>query len=446
MGLRTKVLLYLAAIHLILGTVGFLVVFENRRLLFLVEGLLVVSVIIGFLLVRAFFVPLDLIRTGGDLISERDFTSHFRSVGQPEMDALIAVFNGMIDRLREERLTLEEKNLFIEKVVQATPAGMIILDFDGRIQHLNPKALQLLEGAQDSVGLTLSEVQRTLASRLDSISPHRSEVITADGRRKIRAFRGSFLDRGFSRDFFLLEELTEELRASEKAAYDTLIRMMSHEVKNSVASVRSLLDSCRTYSVQLQPEDREDFEQALAVAINRMSNLNSFTDSLADVVRIPAPERREFELSVLVQDLLFLLQSELDERQIDVHVVAETDVVISADKNQMEQVVVNILRNAVEAIDRNGTIKVEVSMVDGCARLTIGDSGPGISSELQEKIFTPFFSTKRHGRGIGLTVINEILTNHGFEFALRNRAEGGAEFEILLPASVNPSDATLQTS
>lgn len=435
LSLRTQILLYLAAIHLILGAVGVLIVIEDRQTLFLVEGLLILSIVVGFMLVRAFFVPLELIRTGADLITERDFTSRFREVGQPEMDALIAVYNRMIDRLREERLLLEEKNLFIEKVVQATPAGIVILDFDGRIEHLNPRAEQLLGLDQESSKVRLDELRHPLAARLAAIEPGQSGIVSSDGWRRFRVHRGSFMDRGFSREFFLLEELTEELRASEKAAYEKLIRMMSHEVKNSVSAVRSLLESCRTYSSQISSDDRHDFENALTVAITRIGNLNEFTDSFANVVRIPPPERSRFDLDRLLRDLLLLLEPEIARREVHVAFESHGGMWVEADKNQLEQVLVNILRNALESIDARGAVDITLRREAGLVRATIGDSGPGISPELEGRLFTPFLSTKRDGRGIGLTLIHEILSNHGLQFALRNRQGSGAEFEILFPAA-----------
>ena len=434
LSLRARILLYLVAVHIVLGTVGLLVVIEDRQTLFLVEGLIILSVVIGFMLVRAFFVPLELIRTGAELITERDFTSHFREVGQPEMDALIAVYNRTIDRLREERLLLEEKNLFIERVVQATPAGIVILDFDGRIEHANPRAEQLLELHQGNTGVRLGELHHPLADRLATIDPGHSGIVSPDGWRRFRAHRGSFMDRGFSREFFLIEELTEELRASEKAAYEKLIRMMSHEVKNSVSAVRSLLESCRTYSKQIGPNDRSDFENALTVAIARIGNLNEFTDSFANVVRIPSPEHSRFDLERLLRDLLLLLEPEIVRREIRVAFESSGETWVEADKNQLEQVFMNILRNALESVEAAGVIDVTLDRAAGSVRATIGDSGPGIAPELEGRLFTPFLSTKRDGRGIGLMVIHEILSNHGLRFSLRNRPGRGAEFEIIFPA------------
>ena len=119
-----------------------------------------------------------------------------------------------------------------------------------------------------------------------------SEVLALQGGRRLKATRAELFDRGFPRGFLLLEELTEELRASEKAAYGKLIRMMSHEINNSVGAVGSLLDSFRGYAGELGEEDREDYLQAIAVAISRLENLRAFMNGFAEVVRLPPPDRR----------------------------------------------------------------------------------------------------------------------------------------------------------
>ncbi len=119
-----------------------------------------------------------------------------------------------------------------------------------------------------------------------------SEVLALPGGRRLKATRAELFDRGFPRGFLLLEELTEELRASEKAAYGKLIRMMSHGIYISVGAVGSLLDSFRGYADELKGEDRDDFVQAIAVAITRLENLRAFMNGFAEVVRLPEPDRR----------------------------------------------------------------------------------------------------------------------------------------------------------
>ena len=212
------------------------------------------------------------------------------------------------------------------------------------------------------------------------------------------------------------------MRASERGAYRKLIRMMSHEINNSVGSVTSLLDSFRTYAAQLDTEDRGDFENALGVASKRLVHLNDFMKGFADVVRLRAPEPQPTDLKRLLEDILVLLGPELQRRRIRCGWDGvDGDPVISMDKNQMEQVLVNVLRNAMEAIEQDGQICLTLHRQDRRPVLRIRDSGGGIPDDVLPSLFTPFFSTKRDGRGLGLTLVQEVLAAHGLEFGLESR-------------------------
>ena len=428
MSLRAKIIVYLVLIHAVLAVISFVVLREDRLWLLAVEGLFVLSIVFGVLLVRTFFVPLDLIRTGAELIGERDFTSQFREVGQPEMDALIRIYNRMIDRLREERLKLQEQHYFLEKIMAASPAGILTLDFDGRVSSLNPAAEALLQvSAAADHGKEIGKLGGPLGAALAAIPPGGSEVLSLQGGRRLKATRAELFDRGFPRGFLLLEELTEELRASERAAYGKLIRMMSHEINNSVGAVGSLLDSFRGYAGDLGTEDREDYLQGIAVAITRLENLRAFMNGFAEVVRLPPPDRRPTDVKQLVDEILILLRPELDRRRIAVvWDGVETIPPIDLDRNQIEQVLVNVLKNAMESIGEDGRIALRLDR----GSLAIRDSGPGIPEEVRSLLFTPFFSTKRNGRGLGLTLVQEILSAHGFDFSLGTGDGGGAEFRI----------------
>jgi nitrogen fixation/metabolism regulation signal transduction histidine kinase len=440
MSLRSKIIAYLILIHAVLAVISFVVLRENRLWLLVVEGLFVLSIVLGFLLVRAFFVPLDLIRTGAELIGERDFTSQFREVGQPEMDALIRVYNQMIGRLREERLKLQEQHYLLDRILAASPAGIVTLDFDGRVTSLNPAAARLLQvPAEEAKGKDLAGLAPPLGPALSAVPLGGSEVVSLQGGRRIKTSRAEFFDRGFPRSFLLLEELTEELRASEKAAYGKLIRMMSHEINNSVGAVGSLLDSFRGYAPDLGEEDRDDFLQGITVAVTRLENLRAFMNGFAEVVRLPPPDRRPTDVKQLVDEILILLRPELDRRRIAVAwEESEAIPAIELDRNQIEQVLVNVLKNAMESIGEDGAIVFHLSFEGrhnggwdrGRPCLSIKDSGPGIPEDVRALLFTPFFSTKRNGRGLGLTLVQEILTAHGFDFSLGTGEGGGAEFRV----------------
>lgn len=427
--LRAKIVAYLVAIHLAMAVIAFLVLRENRLSLLAVEMVFLVSIGLGYLLVRAFFVPLELIRTGAELIEERDFSTQFRPVGQPEMDALIRIYNRMSGRLREERLRAEEQHRFLDRILEASPAGMLALDFEGRVSSLNPSARALLGlSAEEALGRPLRDLPLagTLAEDLAAL-PLGEPRLLGHGRRRLKVSRAELFDRGFPRSFLALEELTEELRASEKAAYGKLIRMTSHEVNNSVGPVSSLLDSFRGYGDQLGAEDRQDFEAGLAVAIARLERLSAFVGGFAEMVRLPPPERRPCDLRRLVDEILLLLRPQLEARRIAVAWEApassgEEVPEAHLDRNQIEQALVNIFKNAIEAIGEHGAIGLRLERDGGRTRLGIADSGPGIPEAVRPLLFTPFFSTKRDGRGLGLTLIREILTQHGCDFGLEDRA------------------------
>ena len=418
MSLRRKLVLYLIAIHVLLATAAAFVLAQHLILLFAIELAFVLSVLIGIRLVRALFVPLDLVRTGAELIEERNFTTRFVPVGQPEVDTLVDVYNAMLDRLREERLAAEEKHQLLEKLVMASPAGIAICDFDGNLEQINPAANALL---RDDV--------RTL---LATLAPGESRLIAREGTQRLRISRAEFRDRGFPKSFFLIEELSEELRLSEKAAYEKLIRMMSHEVNNSVGAVRSLLESLLRYARDVREDDRDDFVNALTIASARIDALNRFMRGFGDVVRIPQPHRTKIALADLIRDIAALQRPELESRRIALRLDLEA-VTIDADRGQLEQVVINIVRNAIDAIDENGAINITLNT----DALTIADTGPGIAADIRAELFTPFFTTKRDGRGLGLTIVQEILANHGFTYALRNRVGGGAEFVVRLSSPVS---------
>jgi len=261
MSLRLKFVVYLAAVHMLFAGVAAYLLLRDRIWLLAVEAIFVISLAIGVRLVRNLFGTIEMIRTGAQFIKDSDFTSRFREVGQPEMDQLIRIYNRMVDHLREERTMQQEKHYFLDKILKASPSGILTLDFDGRVAMANPSAELMLQSPNESIlGHRLSEIDAPFFVELSQLKVGDSRVLALQGRRRIKCQKSQFLDRGFTREFILMEELTEELRQIEKSAYEKLIRMMSHEVNNSVGSANSLLHSCLNYKEQLKDEDRKDFE------------------------------------------------------------------------------------------------------------------------------------------------------------------------------------------
>ena len=426
---RTQLTLYLIAVHVPFALVAVLVLEADlvpRGVIFVLEAVFAVSLAVGLWLAKRCFAPLELIRSGAELLSEGDFGSRLTSVGPSELDDVVALYNRMFDRLQDERLRLEEQHFLLDKLLLAAPWGVVMLDLDGRIASLNPAAEDVLGRASELIGKPPAALDAPFGSALRELTaaPAAASIVVALlGSRRIKIQRSEFFDRGFPRAFFVLEELTEELRRSERAAYEKLIRMMSHEVNNSVAAVGSLLESCLVYREQIRVDDRADYEQALRVAIGRTGELGRFMRSLAEVVKIPPPRLSPVDVNALVADAVTLVRPDATTLGIEIQLAADPALApIAMDRSQIEQVLVNILRNAIEAIAGPGRIEVSTS-AQGGGSLVVENSGTRIPETVKQRLFTPFFTTKPNGQGLGLTLVQEVLTNHHFRYALDSDPE-----------------------
>ena len=433
MSLRARFLVYLVVLHLLLAALAAWLIAANRLWLFAAELVFVISFAVGLMLVRSFAHSLDFVRDSAQLLEDSDFMSRIREVGEGDIDRLIRVYNKMVGSLRDERVRLEEQQQFLSRVLRESPGGILVLDFDRRVDMINPAAARLLQTrGTDVVGVALTAIDRPLVAQLEAVAAGESHVISIWGGRRVRVAHGTFVDRGFRRSFYLLEELTEELRQSEKAAYEKLIRMLSHEVNNTVGASQSLLASCLSYAGQLTPDDKDDFERAIGVVIGRTTQLNDFMRSFADVVRLRAPARREVDLGEIVTSVAALTRAQAESLNVDVRIEVEPGLPhVSADRAQIEQALLNIAKNGIEAIGRDGTLTFHLFTRDGHRVLEIEDTGPGIAPSVRDQLFMPFFSTKEGGQGIGLTLVQEILVNHDLDYALEGPPGGPTRFTIV---------------
>ena len=437
MSLRRRAVAYLVVLHAIFAALAVYLFLDSAFWLIAVEAVFSVSLIVGLRLSREMYRHLGLTAEGLRLIRDQEFTSRFLPVGQPEIDQLIGIYNQMVDHLRTERVRVAEQHQFLSQVLRVSPSGVVILDFDGRVSSLNPAAERLLDTDSASIiGRRLDALNTPLGGALGALPPGEARLVGTLGARRVKCHHGTFVDRGFPRSFLLIEELTEELRQFERAAYEKLIRVMSHEVNNSVAASNSLLHSSLAYAGDLQPDNRRDFEQAIGIVIERTEQLGSFMRRFADVFRLPAPLTRACDLVPMLQGIVRLLAVNANARGITWQWdLEQPSVTVDIDRTQFEQAALNILKNAVEAIDGEGTVTIRLAVAGERTTLAIDDTGAGISAEAQANLFTPFFSTKPHGQGIGLTLIQEILSAHGFDYRLERTSHGTTRFTIVMDAA-----------
>ncbi|MEO5823544.1 MAG: ATP-binding protein [Vicinamibacteraceae bacterium] len=432
MTVRARLVTYFVVVHLAMAGLGGWLAWTVPYAVLGVEVALILSLAVGIGLVRRAIGYRGLADDARRLVHDEAFTSRFLPVGEPDLDELIALYNRMVDRLRDERVRLAEQHQFLAQVIAASPSGIIVLGFDDQVTSLNPAAARLLDRpAIEVTGRRLAALETPMAAALAGLGPGESRVVGVDGAHRARIQRGGFIDRGFPRAFFVIEELTGELRQAERAAYEKLIRVMSHEVNNTVASSTSLLQSSLTYARELEPESRHDFEAALGVVIARTAQLNDFMKGFADVYRLPAPARQPCELVAILERVVALQSARTDAAGVEWRWELDAPVIrVTADPTQLEQALLNIVKNAAEAVGGRGTVVIRATSRTPRPTLTIEDSGPGLTAEAQANLFTPFFSTKPGGQGIGLTLVGEILAGHGFDYVLERTPRETTAFRI----------------
>ena len=402
---------------------------ENGWRFYLIEGLITLSLIYLVYFYRKVIKPLNSIAGGMDLLRAQDFSSRLAPVGQREADRIVQVFNRMMDQLKEERLRLREQNHFLDLLISVSPMGVIILTLDEKISMTNKAALEFMdEGPEENlIGKGMDELNGTLAEELKRLPKGATETIRLSNSRIYRCSRLSFIDRGFAHPFYLIESLTADVMKAEKKAYEKVIRMIAHEVNNSVAGIASTLD---TVNDALQTiDDTEDLQEVMKVCIERSFSMSRFITNFADVVKIPEPQLEEVSLNDRVFACKRFMENVCQSRDIDLQMnLCEENPTVSIDTSLFEQVLINIIKNAAESIGEKGSITIRTSASP--LMLEIGDTGQGISKETETMLFTPFFSTKPNGQGIGLIFIREVLMKHNCNFSLRTYPDGITRFRI----------------
>jgi signal transduction histidine kinase len=355
---------------------------SHPRLFYVTEGYVVLLVFYLWFFYQKTLRPYDTLLSGIELVRDLDLTTRLAPVGQHEADIIVRTFNELLSRLRSEHLSLEEQYTFLSLLINASPMGIVQCDIDGKVTSMNPAAQQMMSPSVEEAMRKLPLGQET--------------TIRLPGEPQLfRINYLSFPDRGFQHPFYLIESLTDEVRQAEKAAYERVIRMIAHEVNNSVAGIiGSLADG----------------------EAERLKALSAFVTRFAQVVKIPKPQLQLCDLSEEVDACRPFLESLCTTANVRLEFdLTDEAAPVRLDTVLFQQVLINIVKNSIESIKEKGG---HVVITTAPTQLTITDNGNGISPEVAQNLFTPFYSTKPQGQGLGLLLIRDILTAHGCTFSL----------------------------
>ena len=394
-----------------------------------IELLILLTLLYLIIFYRKTVRPLETIGSGMDLLREQDFSSKLREVGQYEADRVVVIFNKMMGQLKNERLQLREQNQFLDLLIKASPMGVIVMNYDYQISDLNPAALNLLhiENNDSVIGKTLAEIEEMMPIDLSEVPMHETRSFGLSNGTIYKCTLESFVDRGFPRHFYLIESLTEEVRRAEKKAYEKVIRMISHEVNNTTAGITSTLD---TVIEELEPfAEVQDMRQAMQVCAERCYGMSRFITNFADVVKIPKTNPTPVDLNKLILSMTRFMENMCLNRNIKLVFNPDYELQpILIDVSLFERVLINIIKNSVESIEEDGEIIITTN--SQLNTLIVADNGKGISKEVEKKIFSPFFSSKPQGQGIGLLFTREVLSQHDFQYSLLTYPDGWTRFTI----------------
>ena len=434
--MRIKFLFLLLVLFLV-GLGVYLGIFfrEQKLYWYIAEGGVALILVYLWFFYHKIVKPLRTIGNGMDLLREQDFSSRLSPVGQYEADRIVGIFNRMMDQLKNERLRMREQNYFLDLLIQASPMGVIILTLNEEVSQMNPMAVKMLGvSLSDACGRKMEQVNAQLAAELARIPYEETEVVRLNDANVYKCTHSYFIDCGFKHPFYLIERMTDEVMRAEKKAYEKVIRMIAHEVNNSTAGITSTLD---TVGQALSTEDgMEDLCEVMRVCVERCYSMSRFITRFADVVKIPEPTLVPLSLNEMAATCKRFMEGMCADAGISLRLECDEQVgEVKMDASLFEQVLVNIIKNAAESIsasddEKGGEIVVRTFAP---ASVEVVDNGPGISKEVEAKLFTPFFSTKPNGQGIGLVFIREVLTKHGCTFSLRTYEDGLTRFRILFP-------------
>jgi two-component system, NtrC family, nitrogen regulation sensor histidine kinase NtrY len=361
-------------------------------------------------------------------LREGDFSIRAREAGNKDaLGAVMFEINTLSDTLRTQRLGAEEATALLRAVMAEIDVAIFAFDPQGQLALVNRYGEHLIGKPSDEIiGRKASELGLDPDVRAGS-HVHDIEFPGGAGRWEIR--RRTFWQGGEPHQLVVVSDVSQPLREQERHAWQRLIRVISHELNNSLAPIKSIAGSLSSLLKRTpQPPDwREDMERGLAVIESRTDALNRFTNAYARLARLPAPSRRPVNFSGLMKRVVDL------ETRLPIRVSNGPDLTVSADPDQLEQLLINLVRNAVDAaLETGGGVCASWNRVDSSLEVHVDDEGPGLQN--MSNLFVPFFTTKRNGSGIGLVLSRQIAEAHGGTLTLHNREHGrGTRANVRIP-------------
>jgi nitrogen fixation/metabolism regulation signal transduction histidine kinase len=412
-----------------LGVLAWLRLIGGGSAVLLTSLLLIYLAIVAASMVEGMVRPIQTLSNVVSSLREGDYS--FRARGASAADAfgeLAGEINALANLLQRQRVRSLEATALLARILEVMHAPLFAFDREGLLQLVNEAGLKLL-------GLPYARSYGRPARELGL------EALLAAADQAIHVFPGkptrwllrkaAFRQEGVPHTLLLLTDVSVPLQEEEQVAWKRLVRVLGHELSNSLAPIKSIAGSLLSRVDSLEGDEAalRDFRRGLGVVESRADSLHRFVQSYRLLAQLPPPKLRPVDLAPLLERVVLL------EQRLPVALDAGPATTLNADPDQLEQMFINLLANAVDASLSNGSKPVRATWLREGSSLTvtIEDSGLGIANT--ENLFVPFYTTKPAGSGVGLALAQQIARAHGGEVQLANRADGaGARATVLLPA------------
>jgi two-component system nitrogen regulation sensor histidine kinase NtrY len=425
--------------------------------------ILVGSTWMGLYLAKRITQPVQRLATAAREIEagHLDYRVDRETVSDDEFGSLVEAFNSMAgevgrSRRRLERSTveLERKHIevegrrrYIETILERIATGVVSIDAGGRVSTLNSAAMRLLGLDGSAVGQTATDVfgrddLQPFGRLLRSAAAGKSEpsaqeiALTRDEREfQLAAVATALHGKGSEGMVLVVDDITPLIRAQKVAAWREVARRLAHEIKNPLTPIQLCAERMRRHFAGAPAATQALVEECTSTIVGEVDSLKALVDEFSQFARMPAPRAALADLHVLLNEALALYQGLLGNVRFERRFASDLPKV-RVDGEQIRRVIINLVDNAIEAMNRTGVIAIETHHDPGAnlVRLTVSDDGPGIPVAEREKLFMPYYSTKRRGSGLGLAIVRRIVAEHGGTIEVSDNEPKGTKFTIELPA------------
>ena len=410
-------------------------------LLLMTVLVLFAAVWIGLFLSKRITIPIEALSEATREISAGNLDHRVHVQAQDELGLLVSLFNDMAAQLQGTTRELDARRRYMEIILESIPTGVISVDSDLGVNKINRAARAMFpsENAStldDIFGQDIHAIRELLAAT-EGNSITREIEFNVHGR---PAHVAVTLTRLIAGGFVLvIEDLTEVVRAQKASAWREVARRLAHEIKNPLTPIQLSAERIARNISRLPaapPRVATVIEECVAAIVEEVSSLKHLVDEFVRFARLPSVSRIPNSIKELVDRTMALYEDRLDRVRVTVDIPADLPPILM-DPLQMKRVLVNLLDNALEALAgepvQELTIRCELARDETMARLTIGDTGRGIAAEDRERLFTPYFSTRKNGTGLGLAISSRIVADHGGYIGAEPNSPKGTRFVVELP-------------